>query len=211
MKNTNDWFYFTEGLDKITCEKIRNVAEDKWEESGVNIKEDITEEEERITGIKQIPGIDKNARISDVVWTDDQWIRDAVWPWMEEANECAGWKYDIKFAEAIQITRYKKGGFFKFHIDGMGDHLSVYDMPDNEFFHGHVRKLSMTVLLNDNYEGGEFQFTQYKNEKCEILIPELNKRGSIIVFPSDVEHRVAPVTKGIRYSLVVWFLGPPFR
>jgi len=33
----------------------------------------------------------------------------------------------------------------------------------------------------------------------------------IIVFPSDMEHRVAPVTKGIRYSLVVWFLGPPFK
>jgi PKHD-type hydroxylase len=84
-------------------------------------------------------------------------------------------------------------------------------MPDNEFLHGHVRKLSMTVLLNENYEGGEFQFATYDKEECVIHIPEFNKIGSIVVFASDVEHRVAPVTTGIRYSLVTWFLGPPFK
>ena len=129
---------------------------------------------------------------------------------MVEANERAGWKYDIKGAESMQITRYKKGGFYCFHKDGKSDHLSAYDQPDNEFMHGHVRKLSMTVLLNDNYEGGEFQFATYNQEKCTIDTPEFNKTGMIVVFPSDMEHRVAPVTKGIRYSLVVWFLGPPF-
>ena len=97
------------------------------------------------------------------------------------------------------------------HKDDKGDHLSAYDEPDNEFMHGHVRKLSMTVLLNSNYEGGEFQFATYGKEKCEIDTPEFNKTGMIIVFPSDMEHRVAPVTKGIRYSLVTWFLGPPFK
>ena len=69
----------------------------------------------------------------------------------------------------------------------------------------------MTVLLNDDYEGGEFQFATYNQEKCTIDTAKFNKTGSIIVFPSDMEHRVAPVTKGIRYSLVIWFLGPPFR
>ena len=191
--------------------KIKNSAKGKWKESVVNTKKDITDEE-RITGEKQIPGIDKNNRISDVIWTRDQWIYDTIWPYMEEANEYAGWKYDIRSAEGMQITRYKKGGFYAFHPDGRGDHLSTYDMPNNEFLHGNVRKLSMTVLLNDNYEGGEFQFTEYGKEQCEISTPEeFNKIGSIIVFPSDVEHRVAPVTKGIRYSLVVWFLGPPFK
>ena len=210
MHNTNEWFYFTDALDKKTCNKIRNLAKGKWEESGVNIKKDITEEE-RITGEKQIPGIDKNNRISDVVWTADQWIYDTIWPYMEQANERAGWKYDIRAAEEMQITRYKKGGFYYFHKDGKGDHLSTYDEPNNEFKHGHVRKLSMTVLLNDNYEGGEFQFATYNKEECTINTPEFNKIGSIVMFPSDVEHRVAPVTKGIRYSLVTWFVGPPFK
>ena len=208
MYSTNEWFYFTEaeGLDKKTCNKIRNSAKGKWEETQVHVNKDITEEE-RITGAKPISGIDKKERISDVVWTDAQWIYDIICPWLLEANERAGWKYDIRAAEDMQITRYKKGGFYNFHKDGKNDHLAV-----NEYGYGNVRKLSITVLLNDDYEGGEFQFASYSQEKCEIITPEFNnKTGSIIVFPSDMEHRVAPVTKGIRYSLVTWFLGPPFK
>ena len=211
MHSINEWYFFTEGLDKKTCNKIINSAKGKWEESEVDTKKGSLTDEERIIGAKPIHGIDKKTRISDVVWTTDQWIVDTIWPYMDGANERAGWKYDIKGAESMQITRYKKGGFYYFHKDGKGDHLSAYDMPDNEFMHGHVRKLSMTVLLNDNYEGGEFQFATYSQEKCNITTPEFNKTGSIIVFSSDVEHRVAPVTKGIRYSLVVWFMGPPFK
>ena len=211
MHSTNEWYYFVDVLDKNTCNKIRNSAKGKWKESTVNIKKGKPSTEERKTGEKLIYGPDKNSRISDVVWTSDQWIYDTIWPYMVEANEKAGWKYDIKAAETMQITRYKKGGFYCFHKDGPSDYLSAYDEPDNEFLHGHVRKLSMTVLLNDNYEGGEFQFAEYNQEKCEIITPEFNKIGMIIVFPSDVEHRVAPVTKGIRYSLVTWFLGPPFK
>ena len=210
MHSINEYVCILGALDKKTCNKIRNLAKGKWKESGVDTKKDITNEE-RITGTKPIPGIDKKVRISDVAWTADQWIYDTIWPYMQEANEKAGWKYDIKSAESMQITRYKKGGFYYFHRDGMGDHLSAYDLPDNEGFHGNVRKLSMTVLLNDNYEGGEFQFANYSQEKCEIHTPKFNKTGMIIVFGSDVEHRVTPVTKGIRYSLVVWFVGPPFK
>ena len=211
MHSINEWYFFTEGLDKKTCNKIRNSAKGKWEKSGVNVKKGELTVEERITGEKPIPGIDKKVRISDVVWTKDQWIYDTIWPYMQGANERAGWKYDIRAAEQMQITRYKKGGFYYFHKDGKSDHLSAYDLPDNEFMHGHVRKLSMTVLLNSNYEGGEFQFATLREEECSVDTPEFNKTGMIIVFPSDMEHRVAPVTKGIRYSLVAWFVGPPFR
>jgi len=210
MLSVNEWFYFTKGLDKKTCNKIRNTAKGNWKQSTVDTKKIITEEE-RITGVELVYNLDKDVRISDVAWTSEQWIYDTIWPWMEGANKRAGWKYDITGAEGMQITRYKKGGFYIFHRDGRGDHLSAYDEPDNKLTHGYVRKLSMTVLLNDNYEGGEFQFATYNKEKCEIHVPEFNKVGSIIVFPSDMEHRVAPVTKGIRYSLVVWFLGPPFK
>jgi PKHD-type hydroxylase len=210
MYSVNEWYYFTDGLNKKTCSKIKNLMKDKWEESLVNTKKGITTEE-RKTGEKSIPGIDKNERRSDVIWIEDQWIYDTIWPYMNEANEQAGWKYDIRAAESMQITRYKKGEFYYFHKDGKGDHLSTYDQPNNEFMHGHVRKLSMTILLNEDFGGGEFQFATYNQKKCEINTPEFNKTGMIIVFPSDMEHRVAPVTKGIRYSLVTWFLGPPFK
>jgi PKHD-type hydroxylase len=129
---------------------------------------------------------------------------------MEQANEEAGWRYEIKAAESVQITRYKKGGFFNFHTDGRGDHLSAYKSPNNGFLHGNVRKLSMSVMLNDNFDGGSFEFASYSKGNCEITPVEATV-GSVIVFPSSVEHRVAPVTKGIRYSLVAWFLGPPFK
>ena len=72
-----------------------------------------------------------------------------------------------------------------------------------------VRKLSMTVVLNANFEGGAFEFASYGKEKCEINPIEASA-GSVIVFPSFNEHRVAQITKGTRYSVVCWFLGPPF-
>jgi len=207
MYSTNEWYYFVGALDKKSCNKILNLAEGKWKESTVNVKNGVTDDE----GInKLIFDTDKNNRISDIVWARDQWIYDIVWPIMFQANDQAGWKYDIRAAEDAQITRYKKGGYYQFHRDGMGDHLSIYNKPKVEALHGYVRKLSMTVLLNDNYEGGEFQFANYFQEKCTIVTPEFNKMGSVIVFPSDMEHRVAPVTKGTRYSLVTWFIGPPF-
>ena len=85
------------------------------------------------------------------------------------------------------------------------------DKGNNSIIGGRVRKLSMTILLNDDYEGGDFQFATYAKEQCEVVTPEYNKQGTVIVFPSDMEHRVLPVTKGTRYSLVTWFLGPPFQ
>ena len=127
---------------------------------------------------------------------------------MHQANDEAGWKYDIKAAESAQITRYKKGGFYNFHRDGQSDHLSVYDVLKSIFMHGHVRKISMSIILNGNFSGGALEFASYAKEKCTITPIEANA-GDIIFFPSGVEHRVAPVTKGIRYSLVNWFVGPP--
>jgi PKHD-type hydroxylase len=214
MDYINEWYTFSSSIDKSICNRIKKLAHNKWKDASVQLipkdgSQELTEEERKI-GIKRNVGVDKTVRISEVVWIDNQWVYDIIWPYMLEANERAGWKYDIKAAESMQITKYKKGGHYNFHSDGRGDHLSTYNEPDNKFKHGNVRKLSMTILLNDNYEGGEFQFATYRKEKCTISTPEFNKVGSIIIFPSGMEHRVAPVTKGVRYSLVVWFIGPPF-
>ena len=64
-------------------------------------------------------------------------------------------------------------------------------------------------MLNDNFDGGAFEFASYNKEEC-VITPIEASSGSVIVFPSSVEHRVSPVTKGTRYSLVTWFVGPPF-
>ena len=206
---TNEWFVFDGGtVDTKTCNKIKKHASKKWESSSVDTSKETTDEE-RKTGKKGDYKPDPKQRISDVAWTNDQWLYDIIWPFMERANDEAGWKYNIKAAESAQITRYKKGGFYKFHQDGNGDHLSAYNNPTNAFMHGHVRKLSMSVMLNDNFDGGAFEFASYAKEECTITPVEATA-GSVIVFPSIMEHRVAPITKGTRYSLVCWFVGPPF-
>ena len=204
---TNEWYIFEGALDKKTCNKIKRLAKDKWEESGVDTSKGTTDEE-RKTGKKGDYKPDPKTRISDVSWVRDQWVYDTIWPFMQKANEEAGWGYHIKAAESMQITRYRKGGFYSFHKDGNADHLSSYDQPGNPFMHGNVRKISMSIILNGNFSGGAFEFASYAKEKCNIT-PIEAKAGDIIFFCSGMEHRVAPVTKGVRYSLVNWFVGPP--
>jgi len=65
----------------------------------------------------------------------------------------------------------------------------------------------MVVWLNEGFQGGDFQFHKgYLNNN--IIKPT---QGTIIMFPSWILHRVTPVTKGTRYSLVSWFLGKPMQ
>ena len=103
---------------------------------------------------------------------------------------------NMKITEPAQFTEYPKGGFYDWHMD-----LDV-----NGTFEPPVRKISMTILLSDpsTFKGGELEFME-KNK-----IPNL-KQGQAIFFASFIRHRVAPVTKGIRRSLVMWFGGTPFK
>jgi len=207
---TNEWYFWTSEIDKKTCNKVKALGKSDFKEAKVDTSKGTTDEE-RITGRENKPGIDKQSRISYTSWTNEQWVIDLVWPYMLEANELAGWNFDITAVESMQITKYKPGSFYGWHRDGSSDCLSAYNNPDNKFTHGKVRKLSMTVLLNGNYQGGEFQFASYNKLEPYVHAPDFKNAGSIIVFPSWIEHQVAPVTKGTRYSLVAWFVGPPFK
>ena len=197
MNLTNEYYYFTEAIDKKTCNKIMKAGKKDFSEAVVG------------HGGESI--VDKEVRTSKTAWSTDQWLYDLIWPYMEEANAQSGWEYDIKTAETVQITRYETGGFYNFHKDGKSDNLGAYNEPQNQFKHGNVRKLSMAIILNDDYEGAGFEFASMGNGASTIYTPEFNKLGSIIVFPSFLVHRVKPVTKGTRYAAVCWFLGPPFK
>ena len=89
------------------------------------------------------------------------------------------------------------------------------DKKDEQRF-GKVRKLSMTCSLTNpnDYKGGELEFDFRNQDKCGKKFfrkcTEILSKGSIVVFPSFVWHRVNPITKGTRYSLVTWNLGRPF-
>ena len=155
----------------------------------------------------------KKKRDSNVVWLSDRWIYKEIQPYIHQANKLAGWNFDWDFSEACQFTKYKLNQFYDWHCDSWE---APYANPDNKDSNGKIRKLSVTCSLSspEDYEGGELEF-DFRNmepgkstvRKCD----EIKSKGSIVVFPSHVWHRVKPVTKGIRYSLVIWNLGYPFK
>jgi PKHD-type hydroxylase len=63
----------------------------------------------------------------------------------------------------------------------------------------------VVCLLNDGFEGGEFEVRLYNDYKAPLV------KGTMIAFPSILEHRVLPVLSGLRYSATMWFSGPRFR
>jgi PKHD-type hydroxylase len=72
----------------------------------------------------------------------------------------------------------------------------------------HDYKLTAIInVSNEKYEGGNFElFTNGPNH-----IKSLDHLGSVIIFPSYMQHRVTPVTKGTRKTVSIWFKGPLFR
>ena len=104
------------------------------------------------------------------------------------------------FYELGQLTSYtsQNKSHYDWHIDtAYGDH------------HAPPRKLSMSLLLSDSseFEGGDLQV---KSDSDNPLTLE-QKQGRAWFFPSYMLHRVTPVTKGVRRSLVFWFGGPSFK
>ena len=111
------------------------------------------------------------------------------------------------------FTKYKLNQFYDWHCDSWN---KPYDKPNEPNSHGKIRKLSVTVSLSDEteYEGGDFEFDFRSSDDGSNqpqICKEIRPKGSIVVFPSFVWHRVKPVTSGTRYSLVIWNLGWPFK
>ena len=98
--------------------------------------------------------------------------------------------------------RYKDGGHYGWHQDVNESAISP---------HGEGRKLSLTFSLSDpkTYEGGYLEFF-LSRPMHESWVKDIRAQGSIVVFDSRDYHRVTPVTKGTRYSVVCWTVGPNF-
>jgi PKHD-type hydroxylase len=107
------------------------------------------------------------------------------------------WGFDVSGSERLQFSAYGPGEHYGWHIDlGAGGHFAQ-------------RKISVSVLLNDpaEYDGGDFEISIGSHTKLCA-----RAKGGVILFPSYAPHRVTPVTRGTRYSLVAWIVGAqPFR
>ena len=154
----------------------------------------------------------KKKRDSNIVWMNDTWIYREIHPYVHQANRNARWNFTWDWSESGQFTKYKKGQYYDWHCDSWDKPYAI-EGPT----HGKIRKLSVTVSLSDpkQYKGGELEFDFRQNdpdkERKPVVCKDILPKGSIVVFPSFVWHRVTPVTKGVRYSLVLWNLGFPFQ
>jgi len=195
----NYYYYFEKVLSDEVCDMIMEIGKNKQEiKAGLRDK----------TIEKDLSKI----RNSNIAWLDEKFIYDCVHPFVHEANQKAGWNFKWDYSESCQFTKYDTNQFYEWHSD---QNNIPFNHPEDKNFHGKIRKLSVTVSLSnpDEYEGGNLEFDFRNNEtgNNKKLCEEIRPRGSIVVFPSFVFHRVTPVTKGIRYSLVMWNLGYPYQ
>ena len=199
MNLSNYYWYFQSAIPPRICDDIikygLSQAETMARTGGYDNRE-LTKKE-----IKDI----KRKRNSDVVWLNDRWIYKEIQPYVDQANKNAGWNFQWDWSESCQFTKYKLNQYYDWHCDSWDEPYDKKDLNHPE--HGKIRKLSMTCQLTDGseYEGGELEFDfrnydPHMREEAKHLrqAKEILPKGSIIVFPSFVWHRVKPVTKGIR-------------
>ena len=136
-------------------------------------------------------------RTSTIRWLPDDWVRNLLWGYVQKANAQA-FNVDVDNHAEMQFTEYHaaEGGHYDWHHDVNWNGQSDFD-----------RKLSVTVQLSDpaDYAGGQFEFNDVTTNADFI------SKGTVLVFPSYLRHRVLPVTVGTRRSLVAWFFGPRWK
>ena len=144
-------------------------------------------------------GVDTKKRITTISWIPFKEMlpmyKDIEATMLKANNNHFGFE-GMQLTEPGQFTHYLTGGFYDWHMDN--DVQGKHQQP--------VRKISMTLLLSDpsTFEGGELEIMA-KGKTAKL------KQGQAMFFASWLQHRVKPVTKGERYSLVMWFGGPSFK
>lgn len=152
--------------------------------------------ETKIAGITGENVTDEKYRKSQVGWIeclyDNAWLWHKMAELSQKANESHYCMKLLGFRECCQFTIYKEGGsHYNWHMDFGNGKMSQ-------------RKLSICVQLSDpdTYDGGDLELFYAADP-----VVAHRGRGTSVVFPSYTMHRVTPVTRGIRYSLVLWVSG----
>lgn len=122
------------------------------------------------------------------------WLRTILEQHAMEGNRACRWEYHITETEQVQLAEYQENQHYSWHTDT----FMLCGKPLD-------RKITVVALLNDEFEGGEFDVRLYREYQAPL------GKGSILAFPSMLEHRVRPVLSGIRRSATLWLSGPRFR
>lgn len=135
-----------------------------------------------------------DSRNNRIAFVEDDEFNQHILTAVESANaQCFG--FDIStYTFDMQLSRYDEQGKYDWHVD------QLYPNDGRAY----MRKLTVIVQLTDEseYKGGELQI-------LENIAPK--GKGTIILFPSNLSHRVRPVTSGVRHSLAAWVEGPVWR
>ena len=166
------------------------------------ILEAITEQVKELTYVRSLMNTESEAershRTSSQCWIPyGSWIAGI----MHNLFICANKEYfhfDLDhFDSDIQATKYEVGQHYGWHTD-------QFEVGFGRL----MRKLSMSLVLDTEFEGGELELFHpllHRAVKYDL------KPGQVCIFPSWISHQVQPVTSGTRYSLVAWMNGPEFR
>jgi len=161
--------------------------------------------------IMQLDGFEENSRISGegMITTRirnshskfiptsaaNEWIARRLIQKLEEVNQTY-YQFQLHTLSPLQIIRYDENGFYDWHVD-LGGEAEL-----------NTRKLSLITFLSDpaDYEGGQLKIIGGSEAQAA---PE-QRQGTLVLFPSYLLHRVEPVRRGQRKTLVMWAHGPSF-
>ena len=174
----------------------------------------IPKEDLGVIDLGQNKGIEEPEITADGV--HDKSIRSSTVNWIHNTPEHAP-IFDIVWKYALYANQH----YFGFHIDDLPSlQFTEYDAAENGKYDRHQdtfwlrpdgkhRKMSMVIQLTDpdTYEGGDFEFRDANN----LDMSKSKEKGSLIMFPSIMYHRIKPLTKGTRYSIVSWINGPRWK
>lgn len=188
---TNGFYKYNGGITREVSDVIRRSFNEKIAEESVVYKTGTTD-----------PIVDSSIRSCKTMWIPNtHWISGMMFHFVNIANQMM-FDFDLEmWCGDIQYTIYEGSKtYYDWHTDFSPDFKKDF-----------VRKLSISLMLSsaDEYEGGEFELDMgkgdNKNGKFKLDV------GDLVVFPSNMWHRVNPITSGKRVCLVGWFGGPPFK
>jgi len=202
------FYVFPRAVPKSECKRLLKycIKNTKYQEAGV-INKGFTDSDPDMSEDRSRN--DPKIRKTDIgfITDKDNMVNKIAWHFLREANKIQ-FNYKLDYFQPVQFARYRDGGHYDWHQDASGINP-----------HGECRKLSLTFCLTDPkvYEGGNLEFYGGGRKMEDVgeisgnqVLKDIRDQGSVIVFDSRDFHRVTPVTKGTRYSIVCWTVGPNF-